>query len=139
MKNLDSILAGKKTVGISGHVRPDGDCVGSTLAVYNYIRTYFPEIKAEIFLEPIPHIFEFLANSNEIDHEYPDREAFDLFICLDCGDVGRLGNAAKYFEAAKSTACIDHHVSNQSFADENYIFPHASATCELVFELIDTD
>lgn len=139
MKNLDSILEGKKTVGIAGHVRPDGDCVGSTLAVYNYIRTYFPEIKAEIFLEPIPHIFEFLANSNEINHEYPDREPFDLFISLDCGDVGRLGNAAKYFEAAKSTACIDHHVSNQSFADENYIFPHASATCELVFELMDTN
>ena len=72
MKNLDSILEGKKTVGIAGHVRPDGDCDGSTLAVYNYIRTYFPEIKAEIFLEPIPDIFEFLANSNEINHEYPD-------------------------------------------------------------------
>ena len=38
MKKLDEILAGKKSVGLAGHVRPDGDCVGSTLGVYNYIR-----------------------------------------------------------------------------------------------------
>ena len=69
--------------------------------------------------------------------EAKDDVIFDLFIAEDCGDLGRLGNAAKYFENAKSTLCIDHHVSNSSFADENYIFPKASSTCELVFELID--
>ena len=41
MINLDSILREKNSVGIAGHVRPDGDCVGSTLAMYNYIRNYF--------------------------------------------------------------------------------------------------
>ena len=40
MKKLDEILAGKKSVGLAGHVRPDGDCVGSTLGVYNYIRMW---------------------------------------------------------------------------------------------------
>ena len=44
MKKLDEILAGKKSVGLAGHVRPDGDCVGSTLGVYNYIRIIFPDI-----------------------------------------------------------------------------------------------
>ena len=43
MKKLDEILAGKKSVGLAGHVRPDGDCVGSTLGVYNYIRKYYPD------------------------------------------------------------------------------------------------
>ena len=41
MKKLDEILAGKKSVGLAGHVRPDGDCVGSTLGVYNYIQNLF--------------------------------------------------------------------------------------------------
>ena len=136
---LDTVLAGKKSVGIAGHVRPDGDCTGSTLAVYSYIKTYYPDVDVRLYLEPIPNIFKFLKRSEEIRSEYTDEIVFDLFISLDCGDEGRLGNAVKYFNSAKHTFCIDHHVSNQAFAEENYIFPDASSTCELVFELMDTD
>lgn len=139
MINLGQKLIGIKTVGISGHVRPDGDCVGSTLAVYNYISTYYPEIQVELYLESIPNVFDFLSNTDKIKHSFEEDKQFDLFIVLDCGDAGRLGPNAKYFETAKKTFCIDHHVSNQSFADDNYIYPDASSTCELVFELIDTD
>lgn len=134
---LDAIIEDKNVIGIAGHVRPDGDCVGSTLAVYNYIKDNYPEKDVRIYLEPIPNIFKFLKRADEIRSDYKDDVIFDLFIAEDCGDLGRLGNAAKYFENAKSTLCIDHHVSNSSFADENYIFPNASSTCELVFELID--
>lgn len=134
---LDAIIEDKNVIGIAGHVRPDGDCVGSTLAVYNYIKDNYPEKDVRIYLEPIPNIFKFLKRADEIRSDYKDDVIFDLFIAEDCGDLGRLGNAAKYFENAKSTLCIDHHVSNSSFADENYIFPKASSTCELVFELID--
>ena len=136
-EKLNFFIAGKRSIGIAGHVRPDGDCVGSTLAVYNYIKEYFPQIDVRLYLEPIPNIFKFLQRAKEIRNDYTDDISFDLFIACDCGDVGRLGNAAKYFEAAKNTLCIDHHVSNQAFAMSNYIFPDASSTCELVYELID--
>lgn len=139
MKTLDSILVGKKLVAIAGHVRPDGDCVGSCLSVYNYIRTYYSDIETYVFLEQIPTVFNFLNGASEIIHEYTMNKEFDLFIALDCGDIGRLGEAAKYFENAKDTACIDHHVSNQSFANHNYIVPDASSTCELVYELVEPD
>ena len=139
MIKLDDKLKGVQTVGISGHVRPDGDCVGSTLAVYNYITTYYPEVEVDLYLESIPNIFGFLNNSDKIHHSFEDNKQFDLFIVLDCGDAGRLGPTVKYFETAKQTFCIDHHVSNQSFADDNYIYPDASSTCELVYELIDAD
>lgn len=139
MSKLDTVLAGKTSVGIAGHVRPDGDCVGSTLAVYNYIRFYYPKVDVRLYLEPIPNIFKFMAHSSDIRNEYTDEITFDLFIAEDCGDTGRLGNAAKYFEHAAHTFCIDHHVSNQAFADDNYIFPDASSTCELVFELMDEE
>lgn len=139
MSKLDAVLEGKMSVGIAGHVRPDGDCVGSTLAVYNYIRTYYPQVDVRLYLEPIPNIFKFLKNASEIRNEYTDEIVFDLFIAEDCGDTGRLGQAAGYFEGAKHTFCIDHHVSNQAFADDNYIYPDASSTCELVFELMDED
>ena len=48
------------TIAITGHVRPDGDCVGSTLGVYNYIRKYYPDVDVRLYLEPIPNIFKFL-------------------------------------------------------------------------------
>ncbi len=57
MTQLDEILQGIESVAIGGHVRPDGDCISSCLATYNYIRTYYPKIDAALYLEPIPNIF----------------------------------------------------------------------------------
>lgn len=137
MINLDSLLSNVCTVGISGHVRPDGDCVGSTLAVYNFIKKEYPNLTVELNLESIPHVFDFLTGSDEINHDYIEGKEYDLYFALDCGDTGRLGAFATYFENAKKTVCIDHHVSNQAFADENYIVGDASSTCELVCNLLD--
>lgn len=139
MRDLASQLEGVKTVAIAGHIRPDGDCVGSCLATYNYIKAWFPQIQADIYLEPIPNIFKFLKNSDKIQSAYDNDTAYDLCIVQDCGDAGRLGGALKYFQSAKKTVCIDHHVSNDNFADENYIFPEASSTSELVFELLEAE
>ena len=136
MTNFDVYLGDAKTVAIAGHVRPDGDCAGSCLATYNYIKNYFPHVKVDLYLEPIPNIFKFMKRSEEILSEWPDDRKYDLFIAQDCGDAKRLGNAAKYFESAEHTICVDHHVSNQNFAEHNYIFPDASSTCELIFELL---
>ena len=137
MLSLEKVLEGAKTVAISGHVRPDGDCVGSCLATYNYIKENYPEISVDLYLEPIPNLFKFLKSSEEIIHDCDKDQEYDLFIAQDCGDINRLGKAGKYFLTAKKTFCIDHHKSNQAFADVNYIFPEASSTSELVFELLD--
>jgi len=136
MTNLDDFLKEAETVAIAGHIRPDGDCVGSCLATYNYIKTYYPKIEVDLYLEPIPNIFKFLNRSEEIINDCSSDREYDLFIAQDCGDEGRLGEAVKYFHSAKKTVCIDHHISNRSFAMENYIFPEASSASELVFELI---
>ena len=66
MISLDSYLDGITTVAISGHIRPDGDCVGSCLAVYNYICDNYPTIMADLYLEPIPEKFLFLKNADKI-------------------------------------------------------------------------
>ena len=72
MTEIDSILKDAQSVAVSGHVRPDGDCVGSTLAVYNYIKDYYPDIKARLYLEPSPNIFKFMQRADEIDSSYAD-------------------------------------------------------------------
>ncbi len=139
MISLEEKLKGITSVGISGHVRPDGDCVGSTMAVYNYIVTYHPEISVDIYLETIPNVFYFLKNTDKIQYSSEADKVYDLFIVLDCGDKERLGANGKYYEMAKHTLCIDHHASNQAFAEDNYIIPDASSTCELVFNMMDVD
>uniref|UniRef100_UPI004057B006 DHH family phosphoesterase n=1 Tax=Agathobacter sp. TaxID=2021311 RepID=UPI004057B006 len=137
MTDLDEKLWNVKTVGISGHVRPDGDCAGSTLAVYNYIRTYYPDVEVDLYLEPIPDVFLFLKNADNICTHAEEEKAHDVFFVLDCSDEERLGKNVKYFMSAKHTICIDHHISNRGFAEDNYIVPDASSTSELVFELMD--
>lgn len=141
MTSFDECLKGKGTVAIAGHVRPDGDCTGSCLAVYNYIRDNYPDCEAALFLEAIPEKFRFLKNAEQIqDASLADPEqSFDLFIALDCSDPGRLGAAEPFFGTAKRTVCVDHHVTNRDFADENYIFPEASSASELVYQLLDEE
>lgn len=139
MEKIDVLLAGMSLVAIAGHTRPDGDCTGSTLALYNYIKNNYPSIRVTLYLEPIPNIFKFLQRSDEIVSDFSEDVTYDLFFSLDCGDGGRLGGALRYFDAAKKTVCIDHHISNQSFADVNDVQPEASSTSELVFGLLDEE
>ncbi len=136
MINLDLLLTEADTVAIGGHVNPDGDCVGSCLATYNYIKEYYPGKKVDIYLDEIPNKFKFLSYADEIQSERDKDMAYDLFIAQDCGDVERLGDSKKYFESAKVTVNIDHHISNQNFGQHNYVVPTASSASELVFNLL---
>ena len=136
MFNLQGVLQGVKTVAILGHVRPDGDCVGSCLALYNYIEQYYPEIKATVYLQEFVSEFLMLKNADKIVHDCAEDLEYDLCFSLDSADRERHGEFIKYFDSAKMTIGIDHHISNQGFAKEHWICPDASATAEMVYELI---
>ena len=136
MFNLKECLQGVKTVVILGHIRPDGDCIGSCLALYNYIETYFPQIKAKVYLQDFLPEFLMLKNADKIQHDCTEDKCFDLCFSLDSADKARHGEYVKYFDTAKKTIGIDHHISNQGFADEHLILPDASATAEIMYELV---
>lgn len=136
---LNKMAAAAKRIAIGGHIRPDGDCVGSCMGLYCYLKENYSEKEVDVYLEKIPEKFEFLQGTEEIKHEIPAGEAYDLFICLDCGDKERLGFSAPLFESAAHTFCVDHHISNVSFAEENYIVPDASSTSELLGNLMDEE
>ncbi|RDY32551.1 DHH family phosphoesterase [Lachnotalea glycerini] len=137
MNKLADQLEGIKTVAIAGHVRPDGDCTGSCLGLYNYIKDCFADIEADVYLEEISEVFHFIKNTQVIDSQFKKEQVYDLFIALDSGDKERLGEAVRYFDTAKKTICIDHHISNTGFADVNHILPNASSTCEIVYTLLE--
>ena len=127
-----------KRIGISGHIRPDGDCVGAGLGLQMYLRKALPEAEVKVFLEKPADIFGEIVGFDEINSEFPEQEPFDVYFALDCG-AERLGDAEKYFKAAKKTINIDHHISNQGSGSLNYIRPEVGSTCELIYDLIDMD
>lgn len=137
--NLTDLLAGNQTVAISGHIRPDGDCVGSCMGLYLYLTENYPQIQADVYLEEIPPAYRMIERTKEVKHRIAEEKSYDLMICLDCGDEKRLGFSEPLLHRAKKTVCIDHHISNQAFADENQILPEASSTSELVYRLLDYD
>lgn len=137
---LEHAIMQARTIAIGGHIRPDGDCVGSCMGLYQYIKNNFSDIEVDVYLEDIPQCFkDMIPVTNEIKNTIKEITSYDLFIALDCGDMGRLGFSGVLFENAKTTFCVDHHISNKAFADENYIVPEASSTAELVYRLLDRE
>lgn len=123
-------------IGIGGHIRPDGDCVGACLGLWQYLRRCLPDAEVKVFLEKPAEIFSELGGYGEIDSDFPEEKPFDVFFVLDCNE-DRLGGSEKYFRAAGKRINIDHHISNKGCGDVNYIRPEIGSTCELLCDLMD--
>ena len=126
-----------QTIAISGHVRPDGDAIGSSMGLYFYLKDNFPGKTVCVFLEEVPDSFDHIrddeATSRRCDH-------YDLFIALDSGDVERLGDAGKVMlEDSDYKINVDHHITNTQFGDKNIVDAKASSTCQILFTLMDED
>ena len=139
MIRLKNELANVKTVAISGHIRPDGDCIGSCLGVWNYIQDNYPDIQADVYLEQVVSKFRFLKGADLVKTDCSEERNYDLFISLDASDRERLGEAVKYLDTAKRSVCVDHHITNPGFADENWIVADASSASELSWEIMEEE
>ncbi len=137
--NINSVITNANSIAISGHVRPDGDCVGSCLGLYNYIKTWYKDKKVDVLLDPIAEKFQILKRADEIKHECDKAANYDTFIYLDCGDPDRIGCGSELYNNVKEVYCIDHHISNKLVGEHVYIRHDASSTSELVYELLDKD
>lgn len=135
--NILEEVKGAKSIGISGHIRPDGDCIGSTMGLYLYLLKACPQAAVQVFIEKPADIFGCISRVDEIHTDFQtDVDTFDVFIVLDAsGD--RIGDAEKYFNGAVKKINIDHHISNKGCGDVNYIVPDASSACELVYDVME--
>lgn len=127
--------SGAKRIGISGHVRPDGDCVGACLSLWQFLRKKLPQADVKVFLQQPAEIFRGLKGYDEIISGFPEEEAFDVYFALDCNE-DRLGEAAGYYRTAGKRINIDHHVSNPGCGDVNLVCPEIGSTCEILYDLI---
>lgn len=138
MLNLSKELENAKTVGISGHIRPDGDCIGSTMGLYLYLKKNRPELDVHVFLEKPAPEFDCIKDIDVIEKAEECNTVFDLFFAIDCSK-DRLGEAERLFDMAAHTVNIDHHISNPGTGDYNYIDADASSASELVYDLCDLE
>ena len=135
---LAEIIRNAKKIAIAGHVRPDGDCVGAALGLYNYIVENDKEAEVHVYLEQPSKKLSYLANFEKIENEVKDT-GFDLFLAVDLADKERMGIAGELFEQTANTACIDHHISNPGFADTNHVKGEISSASEVLYSLLEKD
>lgn len=137
-KIVDSIKSAKNIV-ICHHVAPDGDSLGSALALKEMINQLDNVERVDaVITGKIPDIYKFLP---EIDSLIKANDPFlyknyDLAIAVDCACKDRLGDSTELFKNARKTINIDHHISNDGFADIDLIEPKSSATGEVLFSLV---
>ncbi len=125
-----------KTIAIGGHVRPDGDCVCSVMALYRYLQKELPEARIDVYLEKPAEVFACISGIEDIRSDFQTQQVYDVFIALDCNDE-RLGNALPIYRKAGRRINIDHHISNTGCGDLNIIEPQRSSTAELLYDLMD--
>lgn len=123
---LDSILEEIKkaeNIVILTHETPDGDAIGSSLAMKAALKKIGKN--ADVIIKEYPRVFNFLPGREEVKMD-SDIEQYDLAISLDCADFKRLvGN--EYFENARQTIVVDHHSSNKMYGDINFVNPVSPA------------
>ena len=128
---LNEIQIAEKIV-ILTHEAPDGDAIGSSLAMKLALRQLGKE--CDVIVPEYSKLFSFLPGAKEMMQESSIKE-YDLAIALDCGDLKRLKSGEEYFETAKRKVQIDHHGSNTMFGDLNFVNPASPACCEILVEM----
>jgi len=127
-------LAGAESVCICSHVSPDGDTIGSALAMRLILQQMGR--RSRLFCQDkVPDNLMFLPGAGEIRRpEENGDEKYDLFLSVDVSDIGRLGECEKLMSRCSRSAQIDHHGTNHAFAEVNSIDGNASATCVMILE-----
>ena len=129
------LLEGKSRVLISGHLSPDGDALGSMIALARLLRGVGFDAWATADLNALgkPGFLEGVADLIPIRRLKRQRK-FDLFIAVDCGAFERMPAEVRPVAERLPKLCIDHHVTNDgTFADVSIVDPAASSTGEIIW------
>lgn len=128
---LRDLLAVSARILVTTHRRPDGDAVGSVLAMSRALRARGIEATAHT-PDPPPSFLRFLAGFDTITHNPGPIPAYDLVIALDHSELGRTGLANQLLTAHLPVVAIDHHATADRRASVALIIPEAAATCEIL-------
>jgi len=138
MRPLDGVISairGAKTIALVCHISPDGDTVGSALA----LRLGLNELGKDVALfcqDRIPEVLRFLPGAEDFHMPEEAQERFDLLLCLDVSDEKRMGRCNVLMGMADATAQVDHHGTNTNYCQVNCVDGSAPANCLIIYELL---
>lgn len=137
-KEIVDIIKGAGNVLVATHVYPDGDALGSQIALGSALES----LGKNVFLyseEKVSYLYEFLPGSDKLNVTLPaDLQSFDCAVALDCGDRFRLGREMERLLEIHPFIVIDHHEGHKDFGDIRWVDAKRPSTGELVYELAQT-
>ena len=128
IKNAESIV-------ILTHENPDGDAVGSCLAMYSALKQLGKE-NVDVVIPKFPKTYRFLPNVDIVKTE-GKHQNYDVAISLDCATIKMLNGWANYFESANTKIVIDHHATNTMYGDLNFVNPDSPACCQILLTVFE--
>jgi len=134
-QQIAELLRSQNSFLVLTHYRPDGDAVGSQLALALLLKDLGKTVEAWND-DLVPAKFRFLPHSGFITPPPAQPKDFDVVMAIDTSTWQRVGSAAQRIGKKKYFINIDHHVSNEKFADINWIVPDAPASGQIAFDLI---
>lgn len=133
-EEMTEVLRKAPKVALFSHVSPDGDCIGSMLAIGLALEKMGKEVSF-YNPNPVPSYLSFLPGSSRISQELPNPQA-KVLLFVDCTDLGRVNLSRSEISGDSTVLNLDHHISNLFFGDVNWVDAQASAAGELVLTLI---
>jgi phosphoesterase RecJ-like protein len=134
LEQVTATLTNARTIFIAAHIQPDGDCVGSQLALAHALRGLGKRVTLSLD-DKIPENLNFLQGIKDIAPREPKDQ--DVFVYVDGSDSKRYGKALNREKSGtRPVILIDHHITNEPFGDLNLVDTEAASTAEIVFELV---
>lgn len=141
LKKVIETIQKNRSFVVTTHCNPEGDALGSSLALALFLRQIGKEARV-VTKDPIPYFLQFLPEKGLISRSSDLGSGFDVLCVCDCGDIERTGyfkNPApgeKINYPCREVINIDHHVTNKNFGTVNWIEGEASATGEMIYDLV---
>lgn len=135
LKEISEIILNSNKIGITYHVSPDGDAVGSALALLNSLKVLGKDaylISKDIISENLQYLKS--ANEGNGNVTVPTKDT-EIVVVVDCGNFDRISANLDNFNGIIIN--VDHHVSNDKYGNLNYVDTKAAATAEIIFELVE--
>lgn len=127
-------IRANSTFLVTTHENPDGDAVGSSLALAGYLKKLGKDVTIH-FCDPVPDLYRFLPLADAVIHHVPDND-FDVCFVLDVGEFRRAGKELCNAKRIRKFINIDHHLTVDTFGTINYIDSKAAATGILVYRIL---
>jgi len=136
LKRAVECIRKNKNFLITAHTNLEGDALGSELAFY-YLVKALGKRAVIVNEDAVPYGYDFLPGLNNIIRYKDNLKGikFDCFAILDCSGLKRCGEVYRINRDKKPVLNIDHHISNENFADVNWVEPHVSSCCEMIYKL----